>query len=211
MRQKILAETEAAKTLTRMLAARAQHIHRRDKARLLRKLLDRIMTEVKEAQEEESLAEYAFTRGRLISGGLGFIGGIVGAAINGNENPLRAGARIAGRSLSAISTFGKVLVAVRIKGSCLDEVKVIELSKLARESGKAECQVRTALENQGYLLWTPEHFSKVIGDLEQDALNGTLNMLVTDMHVVSASNPGWKPVVVGKVVELYDQRRPNTP
>lgn len=154
-------------------AAEADYLSRRDQARRLRDLRCQVTQEVEYVQHKESVAAYTFSQSKLISGLVNFGLGALGAALAGSrKHPLSVGAQMAKSEFERRQPYGTVLVAVRRNG-VHDEVHVISLSRLARESGRPEAEVKAVLEAQGYLLMTPKTFSRVMDGLEDGVLSGT--------------------------------------
>jgi hypothetical protein len=71
-----------------------------------------------------------------------------------------------------------VLVAVG-KAGLPHDVAVVSLSRLARESGKEEQQVRDTLEERGHLLIEPDMFALLMNNLKRKILDGSVSFPVT--------------------------------
>ena len=74
--------------------------------------------------------------------------------------------------------FGTVLVCVGPKGMP-DDVQVISISQLARESNREESEVMNKLQRHGYLLFGEEAFSLLIDRLTCDVREGRLSLPIS--------------------------------
>ena len=102
------------------------------------------------------------------------------------KHALSVGAQWAKSEFEKRRPYGTVLVAVRRSG-VQDEVDVISLSRLARESGWPEAEVKAALEARGYLLMTPQTFSRVMDGLEDSMLRGILALPIAGASLLLKS------------------------
>jgi hypothetical protein len=55
-------------------------------------------------------------------------------------------------------------------------VRVGSLSRAARETGKPESEVRTALEGRGYRIMTKDDFLRLLTELKDKVLKGTVSL-----------------------------------
>ena len=69
--------------------------------------------------------------------------------------------------------FGNVLISIGKEG-LPEDLKIIPVSRFARESNKTESEVETSLKHDGYLLMTPEVFAKVLEKVYSDILDGSV-------------------------------------
>lgn len=164
--------------LGEVFAQEAKRLVRYDQAVCLRWLKARVLHEVDDIQRMETAASYGFTKATLITGMTKLALGGLAAAVVRNRHALSIGAYLAESDLTRTSPFGKVMVAVG-RGGLPDDVEVISLSRLARKSDKLESDIEAALQTHGYLLMTPDVFSRVLTELERRVLNGSLSLPVT--------------------------------
>jgi hypothetical protein len=71
--------------------------------------------------------------------------------------------------------FGTVMVCVGSKG-LPDNIGVISISQLARESNRPQPEIMNKLQDDGYLLFTEEAFSFLIDRLISDIRDGKLHL-----------------------------------
>ena len=66
-------------------------------------------------------------------------------------------------------------VAVGPKG-IPDDVRTVSLSRVARETGRTESEVRAALESRGYRIMMPDEFLRLLEELKEKVLGGTASL-----------------------------------
>lgn len=165
----------AGEELSNAFSSSATNLARRDQAKCVRNLKSRVLAEVKWLLDTEISAESGFTKGNLLSVPLSFaIGGLAGMLLH-HENPVETGISTAHKVLNKRLPFGTVLVGIG-KGGLPDDVKVIPLSRLTRESKMCESEVRAILADRGYFLITQEVFVKTMDEVEHCVLNGFLSL-----------------------------------
>lgn len=175
---KVRAHTDATRELAAILADDARRLTQHDQAACLRSLKARLTEEVEHFQRMETAAYTGYSQGKLISGLAAFaIGGLFGAA-SGRKDPVSAGWRLAKSVLDKNVPFHIVLIAVGKEGIPQD-VRVIPISRLARDSNTTESNVKAALKNGGCLLMTPDTVTRVLSDLESRVLDGSVSLPVS--------------------------------
>ena len=163
----------AGEELSSAFASSATNLARRDQAECVRNLKSRVLAEVKYLLDMESSGESGAIKAKLVSAPLSFaVVGFTGMLLH-HDNPLAMAINAAGATLSKNPPFGMVLIAIG-KGGLPDDVKVIPLSRMARESKMSELEVRTILADKGYFLITQEVFAATMGAVEHCVLNGVL-------------------------------------
>lgn len=171
-------QTAAIKSLGDVFDQETSYLVRHDQAVCLRSLRIRVLGEVDNIQELETAAGYGFNEAALITGMTELaLSGLLAAIIH-NRHAFSIGTHLAEGDLTRKAPFGNVMVAVG-HGGLPDDVKVISLSRLAREADRPESDIEAALQNQGYLLMTPEAFSSIVTELERIVLDGSLSLPVT--------------------------------
>jgi len=179
-------QAAALEPLGDIFAQEAKQLFRYDQAVCLRRLKTRVMHEVSNTLEQETTASNAFTKTALVMGAAEFaLGGLV-AAMFRSRRVFSVGTHLAQSELSKTKPFGTVLVAVG-HGGLPNDVEVVSLSRLARESGRLESDIEAALQTSGYLLMTPQTFSNVLDELKCKVLNGSLSLPVAGEQLSS----GW--------------------
>ncbi len=166
-------QTIAVKRLAVAFAECNIQLIRRDQVARLGILKSRIMEEVENLKRIEPAAQMGATKGALLGGVAAFTIGSLFAAAKGRQDAYNIGARMAGSVLSRKVPFGTVRITVDRQGIPTD-VKVVSISRLARESSMSESEVETSLKHDGYLLMTPEVFAKVLEKVDSEILNGSV-------------------------------------
>ena len=77
---------------------------------------------------------------------------------------------MAGSVMSKTVPFGNVLIDIGKEG-IPEDVRVIPISRLARESNRSELEVKTSLTHDGYLLMTTEVFTQVLDKTKSEILD----------------------------------------
>lgn len=162
-----------ALSLTSLFAEEANRLDREDEASRLKVLCSFIRQQSDQAKRSEDAASYGHTKAGLIS----FLGGLaVGGAIKmvSKNKQLSAFADYLLKSpTSKERPFGMVLICIGPKG-LPDDVEVVSISQLARESDRQECDVINKLQKHGFLLLGEEAFSLLINRLVDDVREGRL-------------------------------------
>jgi hypothetical protein len=57
-----------------------------------------------------------------------------------------------------------------------DDVRTVSLSRVARETGRTESEVRAALEGRGYRIMMPDEFLRLLDELKDKVLGGTASL-----------------------------------
>jgi len=166
-------QTIAVKRLAVAFAQCNIQLIRRDQVARLGILKSRIMEEVESLKRIESAAQMGATKGAFWGGAAAFTIGSLFAAAKGRQDAYYIGAQMAGSVLSRKVPFGTVLITIDGQG-IPKGVKVVSISRLARESSMSESEVETSLKHDGYLLMTPEVFAKVLEKVDCEILDGSV-------------------------------------
>jgi len=177
-------QTAAAEELGHILDQCAKSVLRRDQAVSLQNLTERIMREVQHLEAIEAVASNKFKERRLTRGALSFAVGTLFAAIAGERDPLSRGARSIQPALGQRAPFGTVLVAVG-KDGLPDDVKVVLLSRFARDSNRSESEISDIIRERGYLLIAPQIFAALVDKLESRVLDGSVSLPVSIGNIAS--------------------------
>jgi len=86
--------------------------------------------------------------------------------------------------------FGTILVCIGPKG-LPDDVGVISISELARESNREESEVISKLREGGHLLFSEEAFSRLIDRLTTDVQEGRLLLPVPTEKLAEIRTTSW--------------------
>lgn len=160
----------AGPALNALLATEGTRLKREDEASRLRVMCDDIVEQLQRLRQIELSASRGQNQANLI---LSLVEAGVTAIVS------------KGRRLSAMTDcllrapsdrrqpFGLVMVCIGPRG-LPDDVGVISVSQLARESNRSETEIMSKLRDDGYLLFTEEAFSLLIDRLVVDVREGNL-------------------------------------
>ncbi|MFC2042297.1 hypothetical protein ACFLTV_02200 [Chloroflexota bacterium] len=164
----------AGEELSSAFASSATNLARRDQAECVHNLKSKVLAEVKYLIDMESSGKLGAIKAKLVSTPLSFAaGGFIGMLLH-HHDPLATALKAVGSSLGRNYPFGTVLIALG-KAGLPDDVKVIPLSCLARESKMSESEVRAILADKGDFLITQEVFAATMDEVEHCVLNGVLS------------------------------------
>jgi len=175
MRSELEQQVVALKKLAVIFAEGNVQLIRHGQVTRLRILESRIMGEVENIKRMESAAQMGSTKGALLGGGVAFIIGSLFMAARGRKDAAHVGARMASSVLNRKVPFGTVLMVIGKEG-IPEDVKVVSISRLARESSRSESEVVANFKNNGYLSMTPETLTHVLDKVERGILDGSLSL-----------------------------------
>jgi hypothetical protein len=182
LRHQVRQLTSAGLSLTTLFAEEAKRLGQEDEASRLRALHRAILEQLERAKSDESTASYAYSQVRLRAAWGGLIVGTIIKMASSNRW-LQSSANYLLENLGGKKPpFGKVLVCIGPKG-LPDDVRVVSVSQLARESNQDESEVINNLEERGCLLFSEEDFSILIDKLVNDVLEGHLHLPVPTLEL----------------------------
>lgn len=165
----------AAKKLAVTFNERNIQLIRYDQISRLEALKYRINKEVESVKQMESAAQTGYTKGTLLNTGLTFAIGSIFMHSIGRKDSLGIGAQMAGSVLSKTVPFGTVLIRIGKEG-IPEDVKVIPVSRLARESKRSKSDVVASLKRNGYLMMTLQVFTQALDKTKSEILDGSLSL-----------------------------------
>jgi uncharacterized coiled-coil protein SlyX len=158
--------------LGQVVASHAQSVIRYDHTVILETLKARIMQEVNNAHAREDLASNEFNNGQIIGGSVGFLASIIFTPKDSRIDPLERGANAFFSAINKKVPFHTVLVAIG-KNGLPDDVTVVSISALARNSHKFELEIMGNFAKDGYLLLDSRQFTGLINNLKSKVLDGS--------------------------------------
>ncbi len=190
LRQKAIELGSAFETLASLLEEEAVRLKRRDEVTRLTALCATTLQEMESVKDEETIAKSGYSQVKLKSSLFELaVCGLIAAT--SQDRVLKAISRnlLAG-SGSREPTFGTVLVRIGPKG-LPDDVDVVCISRLARETNRDEFRVMSELEKHGYLLFSEKSFSLLVDTLSDEILKGQLNLPVSPERIcqIQVSHP----------------------
>jgi len=185
--------TATGLSLITLFAEEANRLSREDEASRLRALHRAVVEQLERVKCSESSASYAHSQVNQTAS-LTALGMSAGIAIVSKNNRLSNVSNF----LKSVSIkklpFGNVLVGIGTNG-LPEDVEVISISRLARESKRLEPDVINELQKRGYLLFSKEALSllndKLVADIREERLH--LPISREKLSEIRASGE-WKPV-----------------
>ena len=165
--------TSSAFSLSAIFEEEANQLNRKDEASRLKALYFSIRRQLDWTKSSEDAARYGHSQADLITslGGLA-VGTIIKMASN-NKQLSAFSDYLLTRPAGKQPPFGKVLVCIGPRG-LPDDVQVVSISKLARESNRPESEVINELQERGCLLFSEKELSLLIDRLVDDVREGQL-------------------------------------
>jgi len=161
----------ASLSLSNLLAEEAVRLNWRDEASRLEVLYLSIRQQLDQAKSNEEAASYGYSKANLtVSLGKLAVGSII-KAVSKNEQLQTISNYLLNSLGDERSPFGTVLVCIGT-GGMPDDVQVVSISKLARDSDREECDVTDEIQRRGHLLLTEKGFSALIDKLTCDVREG---------------------------------------
>ncbi len=187
---------EAAVSLSKSFQAEADRLTREDGVQRLKSIHATVVEELLEAELLEASASNEDSKANLRFSITGNIAKVI-AAITTEDKLVRNIVNQAfDRNAGKERPYGMLMVCVGPKGMP-DDVRVVSMSRLARESNRLERQVVGDLEGQGSLLFSEKAFSLLIEKLIGDVREGRLALPIST-EKLSQMKPlsAVKPVVI---------------
>jgi len=181
--------TSVGLSLITLFAEEANRLNREDEALHLEALYSSIKQLLDLAKRSEDSASYGHSKADLISslGGLA-LGSIVKRASK-NKRLSAFADYLLESPPNKERPFGSVLVCMGPEG-LPDDVRVVSISKLARESNRQESEVIHELQETGCLLFSEKELSLLIDRLIDDVREGRLCLPISreKLSGITASN-----------------------
>ena len=169
--------TAASLSLSNMFAEEAVRLSWREEASRLRALYLTIRQQLDWEKRSEDVASYGHTKNNLMFS----LGGLAVRTVRMLSKNKRLQA-ISDELLNNLGgeqyPFGRVLICVGPKGMP-DDVQVVSISRLARESKREEFKVIDELQRHGCLLFNEKVFSFLIDKLACDVQEGKMHLPVS--------------------------------
>ena len=166
---------EAAVSLSKSFEVESDRLTREDGVQRLKVIHAAIVEELDRSRRLEDAARYGSTKANLILSFTGFAAKVIVAATTENQQARNLVDHVFDTSAEKKLPYGTVMVCVGPKG-LPDDVRVISISKLARESNRSESETIQELRRRGYLMFNQEAFSRLIDKLVIDVREGRLHL-----------------------------------
>jgi hypothetical protein len=164
--------------LTNLFAEEASRLNRLDEASRLRTSYFSLRRQLDSVKSGENAASYGCSQANLIVslGGLA-IGGMIKTALKNKHLSVFADSLLKSPT-DKERPFGLLLVCIGPRG-LPDDVGVVSISRLARESNRTESEIINKLQEGGYLLFNEKTFSLLIDRLVDDVREGRLYLPIS--------------------------------
>jgi hypothetical protein len=173
LRYQVRKQTAAGLSLSNMFAEEAVHLNWRDEASRLKALHFTIRQQLDRARKDEDAASHRYSKANLmVSLGRLIVGGTV-KMVSKNKQLLAFSDDLLNGLGGEQRPFGMVLICVGPKGMP-DDVQVVSISRLARESNREESEVINELQKRGCLLFSEKAFSLLVDKLADGVQEGRL-------------------------------------
>ena len=184
--------TSAGLSLTHLFAEEAKRLSREDEASRLRALYRAVVEQLEQVKRNEGSASYAHSQVNLEVSLISLAMAAGRAMVSKNNRLLRISDSLKSVGIEKLP-FGNVLVCIGPKG-LPEDVEVISISRLARESKRLESDVINELQKRGYLLFSKEAFSLLNDKLVDDIREGRLRLPISREKLFEIRASGeWKP------------------
>lgn len=162
--------------------AEAERLRREDAAARLKAIYVAIAQALQLSRWAEDAARYEYTNQNLARGVIGLVAGVIMALTTKNQPASNLVGHAFHTDTHEKRPFGTVMVWVGPKG-VPDDVGIVSISELARESNRPEGEIIQKLREGGYLLFNREAFSSLIDKLAIDVREGRLDLPVSSEHL----------------------------
>lgn len=170
--------TTAVLSLSNMFAEEVVRLNRRDEASRLKALYFSIRQQLDRTKSNEDAASYGYSKANLmVSLGRLAVGSTI-KMVSKNKQLLAFSDHLLNGLGGEQRPFGMVLICVGPKGMP-DDVQVVSISRLARESNREESEVINELQRSGCLLFREKAFSFLIDKVTSDVQEGRLLLPVS--------------------------------
>ena len=166
----------AVQTLATLFEEGAARLSREDQVARLKILRAAILQKVERAKAQETAANTGHSMASTVSSLFRFGGGLI--TLTSEDTTMQAiSQHLLARPARKEPSFGTILISVG-SGGVPEDVEVINISRLTRESKRDECDVTNGLLADGHLLFTANAFSSLIDRLADEILKGGLSLPV---------------------------------
>jgi len=179
--------TSSALSLVNMFANEASRLYRTDEASRLKALCSSILQQMDWAEMSEGAERCGDSQARLIASLGGLAVGVIAKMTSNDKHPQAFSHHPLKKLGDQRHPFGTVLIRIGPKG-LPDDVQVVSISQLARESNREESKVINELQRRGYLLFSRKTFSLLIEKAISDVQEGRL-LLPISMEKLSQIKP----------------------
>ncbi len=164
---------EAVVSLSQSFEAEADRLTREDGVQRLKEIQATVVKELERSRRLESAASYGYTKAILPFSLAGLAAKLIMAGTTEKPRALKLVSQVSDMVADKKRPYGTVMVCVGPKG-LPDDVRVVSISELARQSNLPESEIIQKLQQGGCLLFSQETFSRLIDKLVIDVREGRL-------------------------------------
>jgi len=175
LRSRVKKLTEKELTLNVLFTEEETRLHTEDEVSTLKVVHDAIAERLDRLKYIEASARCGHRQGKTI---VSLIELAVELAVSKGKGPSVVEDYLFPEPTNRDPPFGLVMVRIGPKG-LPDDVEVVSISQLARESHRPQPEMMNKLQDDGYILFTEEAFSLLIDRLIVDVREGKLRLPVS--------------------------------
>ena len=177
-------------SLANLFAEESSRLNQQDEASRLKALYSSIRQQLDEAKSLEIAASYGHSKATLVTSLAGLVVGVAIRMASEDKRALAFSDHLLENLGGKRRPFGTVLVSIGPKG-LPDDVQVVSISELARQSNRQESEVISELRERGHLLFSEEAFSRLIDRLTTDVQEGRLLLPVPTEKLAEIRTTSW--------------------
>jgi hypothetical protein len=177
-------------SLANLFAEESSRLNQQDEASRLKALYSSIRQQLDEAKSLEIAASYGHSKAKLVTSLAGLVVGVTIRMASEDKRALAFSDHLLENLGGKRCPFGTVLVSIGPKG-LPDDVQVVSISELARQSNRQESEVISELRERGHLLFSEEAFSRLIDRLTSDVQEGRLLLPVPTEKLAEIRTTSW--------------------
>lgn len=197
-------------SLADVLTQEASRLNRQDEASRLKVLHSSIRQQLEQAKSLEIAASSGHSKAKLVTSLAGLALGIGIRMASENKRALAFSDHLLKNLGGNERPFGTVFVSIGPKG-LPDDVQVVSVSELARESNREESELISKLQERCHLLLGEEAFSRLIDRLIADVQEGQRLLPVPAEKLVEILASSWSKFEAGKPRWVLRSEPPQNP
>jgi hypothetical protein len=202
--------TSDSLSLANICAQESSRLNREDEASRLKALYSSVKQQMDKVKRLESAARYGYSRVKLTASLVGLGMGIAIKMMSKDEQSSAFSNHLLRNLGGKERPFGTVVVCIGPKG-LPDDVGVISISELARESNREESEVISELRECGHLLFSEEAFSRLIDRLIAEVQEERLLLPVPTEKLAKIQTSSWIKLKTGQTRRVLRLEPPHKP
>ena len=189
LRRQTRSLSSTALSLTTLFAEEANRLNRKDEASRLKALYSSVRQQLDRAKSLEIAASYGHSKAKLVTSLAGLVVGVAIRMASEDKRALAFSDHLLGNLGGKRRPFGTVLISIGPKG-LPDDIQVVSISRLARESDRRESEVINELQQRGCLLFSEKAFSLLIDRLIGDVQEGRVLLPISTKKLSEIKTSG---------------------